>query len=85
MIVVLRFINHSCWSNLAFPNPECFGLAHLLCLFTFLFQDALYFYARLQLNLTRGADDVSSLVEQLLDVIFKELDQSNLSVSSVSR
>lgn len=48
-------------------------------------KDALYFYARLQLNLTRGADDVSSLVEQLLDVIFKELDQSNLSVSSVSR
>ncbi|GAY47387.1 hypothetical protein CUMW_104190 [Citrus unshiu] len=48
-------------------------------------KDALYFYARLQLNLTRGADDASSLVEQLQDVIFKELDQTNLPVSSVSR
>ncbi|GLT47213.1 hypothetical protein SLA2020_209240 [Shorea laevis] len=44
-------------------------------------KDALFLYARLQLNLIRGAVDGSSLVEQLFDVICKELDQSNLSIS----
>ncbi|KAJ8771786.1 hypothetical protein K2173_026963 [Erythroxylum novogranatense] len=42
------------------------------------FKDLLIIYARLQLNLTRGAADGSSLVEQLLDVLCKELDQSSL-------
>ncbi|KAK1564596.1 hypothetical protein Q3G72_006661 [Acer saccharum] len=48
-------------------------------------KDALILYARLQLNLTRGADDQNFLVEQLLDVVFKELDQSSLPSTSVSR
>ncbi|KAJ4840216.1 hypothetical protein Tsubulata_002970 [Turnera subulata] len=47
-------------------------------------KDALIFYARLQLNLTRSASDQSSLVEQLLDVICKELDQGSLSGISAS-
>lgn len=32
---------------------------------------------RLQLNLTRGATDGGALLEQVLDVIGKELDQMN--------
>ncbi|GAV63786.1 PI3_PI4_kinase domain-containing protein/FAT domain-containing protein/FATC domain-containing protein, partial [Cephalotus follicularis] len=46
-------------------------------------KDALIFYARLQLNLTRSTADGSSLVEQLLDVVCKELDQSNLSSAAL--
>lgn len=42
-------------------------------------QDALVLYARLQLNLTRGAADGNAILEQLLDVIGKELDQFNTS------
>ncbi|CAI0398621.1 unnamed protein product, partial [Linum tenue] len=41
-------------------------------------KDALMLYARLQLNLTRGNIEGSSLVEELLDVICKELDQGSL-------
>ncbi|KAF7150090.1 hypothetical protein RHSIM_Rhsim02G0151200 [Rhododendron simsii] len=41
-------------------------------------KDALILYARLQLNLTRGATDGSELVEHLLDVIGKELDQNSI-------
>ncbi|XAR50182.1 Non-specific serine/threonine protein kinase [Bertholletia excelsa] len=41
-------------------------------------KDSLIFYARLQLNLTRGAADGSALVEQLLDVVGKDLDQSSI-------
>lgn len=44
----------------------------------FLSQDALILYARLQVNLTRGAADGSDLVEQLLDVVGKELDQNSI-------
>ncbi|KAK8518220.1 hypothetical protein V6N13_027695 [Hibiscus sabdariffa] len=47
-------------------------------------KDALVLYARLQLNLVRGVIDGSLLVEQLLDVICKELDQSNLSIPGTS-
>ncbi|XP_022767135.1 serine/threonine-protein kinase ATM isoform X5 [Durio zibethinus] len=47
-------------------------------------KDALVLYARLQLNLVRGVVDGSFLVEQLLDVICKELDQSNLSIPVTS-
>ncbi|XVF54114.1 hypothetical protein PTKIN_Ptkin05aG0154900 [Pterospermum kingtungense] len=47
-------------------------------------KDALVLYARLQLNLVRGVVDGSFLVEQLLDVICKELDQSNLSIPGAS-
>ncbi|KAL8142037.1 hypothetical protein V2J09_015069, partial [Rumex salicifolius] len=36
----------------------------------------LIIYVRLQLNLTRGSEDGTSLVEQLLDVVGRELDQS---------
>ena len=49
------------------------------------FQDAVIYYARLQLNLSRGAADGSPLVEQLLDVIGKDLDQTNILSGSVSR
>ncbi|KAJ0106487.1 hypothetical protein Patl1_18038 [Pistacia atlantica] len=52
-------------------------------------KDALIVYAMLQLNLplnlTRGAAEASSLVEQLLDVVCKELDQSSLPSAGVSR
>ncbi|CAK7328910.1 unnamed protein product [Dovyalis caffra] len=48
-------------------------------------KDALIFYARLQLNLLRGATDGSSLVQQLLDLVCKELDQSSLSCGSAPR
>ncbi|KAK9995769.1 hypothetical protein SO802_020455 [Lithocarpus litseifolius] len=46
-------------------------------------KDALVLYARLQLNLTRGGADAGSLVDQLLDVICKDLDQSNISSTGV--
>ncbi|GMY24943.1 serine/threonine-protein kinase ATM isoform X1 [Fagus crenata] len=46
-------------------------------------KDALILYARLQLNLTRGGADAGSLVDQLLDVICKDLDQSNISITGV--
>ncbi|KAI5562653.1 hypothetical protein BDE02_15G066000 [Populus trichocarpa] len=48
-------------------------------------KDALIFYARLQLNLSRGASDGNSLVEQLLDLVCKELDQSSSSCGSAPR
>ncbi|XP_060670261.1 serine/threonine-protein kinase ATM [Ziziphus jujuba] len=48
-------------------------------------KDALVLYARLQLNLTRGSSDGSFLVEQLLDMVYKELDQSYTFCSSVPR
>ncbi|KAI4336143.1 hypothetical protein L6164_014710 [Bauhinia variegata] len=47
-------------------------------------KDALMLYARLQLNLTRGAGDRCLLVEQLLDVICKDLDQGSTSNISIS-
>lgn len=49
------------------------------------FKDALIFYARLQLNMTRGATDGSFLVQQLLDIVYKELDQSSVSNTNVPR
>ena len=52
-------------------------------IYIFFFQDAVISYARLQLNLTRGAADGSPLVEQLLDVVGRELDQTNISSTSV--
>jgi ataxia telangiectasia mutated family protein len=42
-------------------------------------------YARTQLNLIRGADDRQLLVEHLLDVIYKDLDQGSMSSSSMPR
>ncbi|KAM1451845.1 hypothetical protein ACFX2I_038908 [Malus domestica] len=48
-------------------------------------KDALIFYARLQLNMTRGAADGSFLVHQLLDIVYKELDQSYVSNTNVPR
>ncbi|XP_059644264.1 serine/threonine-protein kinase ATM [Cornus florida] len=48
-------------------------------------KDALILYARLQLNLTRGATDGSALVEQLLDVVGKELDQINICCTNLPR
>jgi len=43
------------------------------------------FYARTQLNLTRGAADRCLLVEQLLDVIYKDLDHGSMSSTSMPR
>lgn len=51
--------------------------------FFFCLQDALILYARLQLNLTKGGDDGNYLVDQLLDVVCKDLDQSNISSTGV--
>ncbi|KAF6155453.1 hypothetical protein GIB67_019979, partial [Kingdonia uniflora] len=47
-------------------------------------KDAFVLYARMQLKLIRSAVDGSHLVEQLVDVIGKELDQSNSISSGVS-
>ncbi|KAM7277000.1 hypothetical protein ACFE04_018866 [Oxalis oulophora] len=41
-------------------------------------KDVFIFYSRLQLNLTRTSTDGSPLLEQILDVICKELDQNSL-------
>ncbi|XP_043813489.1 serine/threonine-protein kinase ATM isoform X5 [Manihot esculenta] len=46
-------------------------------------KDAIIFYARLQLNLTRCAVDGNSLVDQFLEVVCKELDQSSISSMAV--
>ncbi|XP_052731785.1 serine/threonine-protein kinase ATM isoform X6 [Vigna angularis] len=48
-------------------------------------KDSLIFYARLQLSLMRGAADRCLLVEQLLDVICKDLDQGSLFGTSMLR
>lgn len=53
---------------------KCFSL---LCWL----QDALMFYARLQLNLLTGAADGCLLVDQLLDVVSKDLDLGSMSSS----
>ncbi|PRQ24322.1 putative non-specific serine/threonine protein kinase [Rosa chinensis] len=49
------------------------------------FKDCLIFYAMLQLNMTRGATDGSFLVQHLLDIVYKELDQSSVSNTIVPR
>ncbi|XP_071734165.1 serine/threonine-protein kinase ATM [Rutidosis leptorrhynchoides] len=46
-------------------------------------KDALVLYARLQLKLVRGATDGSVLLEQLLDIVAKELDQVSTSTASL--
>ncbi|KAA8540817.1 hypothetical protein F0562_024780 [Nyssa sinensis] len=46
-------------------------------------KDAVILYARVQLNLTRGTADGSTLVEQLLDVVGKELDQNSISSTNL--
>ncbi|KAL2340902.1 hypothetical protein Fmac_008842 [Flemingia macrophylla] len=48
-------------------------------------KDSLVFYARIQLNLMRGADDRCLLVEQLLDVVCKDLDQGSMYSTSMLR
>ncbi|CAI9106195.1 OLC1v1005280C2 [Oldenlandia corymbosa var. corymbosa] len=47
-------------------------------------KEALILYARLQLNLTRGFGDGSTLLEQLLEVVCRELDQMSILSTSVS-
>ncbi|KAL3529546.1 hypothetical protein ACH5RR_008868 [Cinchona calisaya] len=46
-------------------------------------KDALVLYARLQLNLTRGAGDGILLLEQLVEVLCKELDQMTTSSNNL--
>ncbi|KAI3512910.1 hypothetical protein L1887_20232 [Cichorium endivia] len=46
-------------------------------------KDALVLYARLQLKLARGATDGSVLLEQLLDIVGKELDQISTSTTNL--
>ncbi|KAL8457793.1 hypothetical protein ACS0TY_035608 [Phlomoides rotata] len=48
-------------------------------------KDALVCYAKLQVNLTRGVVDGTALLEQLLDVVSKELDQMSTSSSNIPR
>lgn len=43
------------------------------------------FYARIQLNLMKGAAERRLLVEQLLDVICKDLDQGSMCSTSMPR
>ena len=45
--------------------------------------DALVLYAKLQLKLVRGATDGSVLLEQLMDIVGKELDQISTSTTSL--
>ncbi|KAF9625358.1 hypothetical protein IFM89_022140, partial [Coptis chinensis] len=47
--------------------------------------DAVILYARLQLNLIRNAADGVHLVEQVLDVVCEELDQSNTTNTSITQ
>ncbi|CAH9111684.1 unnamed protein product [Cuscuta epithymum] len=42
-------------------------------------KDSIVFYAKLQLNLTRGAADGGALLEELLDITYKELNQMSIS------
>ncbi|VFQ85890.1 unnamed protein product [Cuscuta campestris] len=46
-------------------------------------KDSIVLYARLQLNLTRGATDGGALLEQLMDVMCKELDQMSISGTNI--
>ena len=46
-------------------------------------QDALVLYGKLQLKLVRGATDGSVLLEQLMDIVGKELDQISTSTTSL--
>ncbi|KAL0302663.1 UNVERIFIED_CONTAM: Serine/threonine-protein kinase ATM [Sesamum calycinum] len=48
-------------------------------------KDALVCYVKLQLSLTRGVADGTALLEQLLDVVSKELDQMSTYSPSVPR
>lgn len=77
------------------PNLGCRSLEIHNALQQFLFRswltthdrglkDAFTLYARLQLNLIRRAADVSNLLEQLMDVVCKELDQSNIPSTGIS-
>ncbi|KAI3684521.1 hypothetical protein L6452_33745 [Arctium lappa] len=76
------------------PNMGCRSLEIHDAVHQFLFRvwvtthdrglkDALVLYARLQLKLVRGATDGSILLEQLLDIIGKELDQISTSTMSL--
>ncbi|XP_017218492.1 serine/threonine-protein kinase ATM [Daucus carota subsp. sativus] len=76
------------------PNLGCQSLEIHHAVQPFIFQcwstihdcgDSLILYARLQLNLTRGAADESLLLEQLMDVLGKELDQTHTSSTSALR
>ncbi|KAK6920710.1 Telomere-length maintenance and DNA damage repair [Dillenia turbinata] len=78
------------------PNLDCQSLEIHKALPQFVFRcwltshdrslkDQLILYSKLQLNLARSADERSVLVEQLLDIVGKELDQSNILVSAVAR
>ncbi|XP_073145738.1 serine/threonine-protein kinase ATM isoform X3 [Henckelia pumila] len=46
-------------------------------------KDSLICYGKLQVSLTRGVDDGSSLLEQLVDVMSKELDQMSTSSANL--
>lgn len=46
-------------------------------------QNALVLYARIQLKLCRSSADGNTLVEQLFDVIGKELDQGNVAGTGI--
>ncbi|KAH6798041.1 Serine/Threonine-kinase ATM-like protein [Perilla frutescens var. hirtella] len=48
-------------------------------------KDALVCYGKLQISLTRGVVDGAALLEQLLDVVSKELDQMSTSGASITR
>ncbi|KAK7281904.1 hypothetical protein RIF29_10269 [Crotalaria pallida] len=50
-----------------------------------LLKDSLMFYAKIQLNLMRGATDRYLLVERLLDVVCKDLDLGSMSSTSMPR
>ncbi|XP_019416969.1 PREDICTED: serine/threonine-protein kinase ATM isoform X2 [Lupinus angustifolius] len=50
-----------------------------------LLKDSLMLYAKIQLNLMRGATDRCLFVEQLLDVVCKDLDQCSMSGTSMPR
>lgn len=83
MIEILRFsISGPCLIPLLPPILFSLQINSIGCMFL---QVAFFTYTRLQLSLTRETAAVSSLVEQLVDVIFKELDQSSMTSSGSLR
>lgn len=73
------------WSMSDPPLPPILFSLQINSIGCMFLQVAFFTYTRLQLSLTRETAAVSSLVEQLVDVIFKELDQSSMTSSGSLR
>ncbi|KAI9085479.1 hypothetical protein K1719_032546 [Acacia pycnantha] len=85
--IVIKKPSEGLTPHAAVAEPHlCMWVDPFLCWLTTndrVLKDALMFYARLQLNLLRSVNDGCSLLEQLLDVVCKDLDQGCMSSSSI--